>query len=243
MASVAVAATVGRDPVPDPPKKLTQKERRNQICLFLSKRVTKDDKLENGALDDAAEIFNCKKRCVRGVWTKYKNAIVYPDKYKLDVSRKKGTGNKPKFTAAQVQAAVSGVPCRYRHSIRSLAAKVGIPKSTLHRHLKQGDSARSTVREEAAVEEEIQGQNAQTSDVQLSKLREDLKEYYEKEKTRAVEEAKREAQQEHNRHMEKLRGELQQQFHNERDKALYQLRVEMHRHQLELNRLKAELEK
>ena len=66
-----------------------------------------------------------------------------------------------------------------------------------------------------------------------------MKEYYENDKTRAVEEAKIEA-------MEKyFWGGLQQhqpQFDHEKDRVLHQLRMEIHRHQLELTRLRAELE-
>lgn len=65
-----------------------------------------------------------------------------------------------------------------------------------------------------------------------------LKEHYENEDTRAVEEAQEEAlrviqeatrnaRQEHNRQMVKLNVELQQQFHHEKGKALDKLRGEL----------------
>mmetsp|Transcript_8925 Transcript_8925/g.15776 ORF Transcript_8925/g.15776 Transcript_8925/m.15776 type:complete len:866 (-) Transcript_8925:73-2670(-) len=118
-----------------------------------------------------------------------------------------------------------------------------------------------------AVKEAVENERHERKAMQ-TKLRKDLKVYYEKEKSRVVkeaseeaqlmveeatkkaqqehsqhvEEATKKAQQEHSQHMEKLRGELQQQFHHEKEKALYWLRMEMKQQQLELTRLKAELE-
>jgi len=230
------------DAASDPPTKAHPKdEKRVQICLFLSKRVTKRGRLETGALDDAMEEFDIKFGGVRSIWRMYKNAIIEPDKYELDVSRKKGSGRKSKFTAAYVQAAVNAVPCKYRLSLRTLAAKTGITKTTLHRHFRNGDLAQSTANKPPP-EEERQKQDVQKNTMQL-KLQKDLKEYYERENTRAVEKAKKEARAQHSLQLEKIRGELQQQFQRDKGRVWYQLRVEIHRHQLEVTRLKEALER
>jgi hypothetical protein len=93
-------------------------------------------KLEHGALRDAVSEFGGSIHVVRAAWDKNRNAILEPDKYALDVRSKNGGGRPSKMTGAQVRAAVGKVPCRYRHSLRKLAEKTGIPKSTLARHLK-----------------------------------------------------------------------------------------------------------
>ena len=65
-------------------EKLTPEELRYQICMFLGKR-SNNGKLAKSALADAAESFGRKKGIVRQLWRTHKNAIVNPDKFKLDV--------------------------------------------------------------------------------------------------------------------------------------------------------------
>lgn len=264
-ASPLVVGPGGRQP----PRKNPQEERRAQLCLYLARRVRRDGsgKLERGALRDAASEFEMSLTGVQGLWVTHKNAILEPDKYALDVSRRKGSGNKGKMTAMQVRAAVRGVPCRYRHSLRALAEKTGIPKSTLCRYLKMDDGILSTkgggggefaAHNDGGGAEAARGSSSSDDNApgtrsgeipqdelkeafMKRRIQEELREHYKREVGKAVECAKREAEREHNKHLEELRRGLQQKFDSEKDEVLHQLRVEMHRHQLELNRLKDKL--
>ena len=113
------------DPAQESPSgdRTPQEERRARICLYLARRVRRDGsgKLERGALRDAASEFGGSLHVVRAVWDRNMNAILEPDRYALDVARRKGCGRPSKMTCAQVRAAVGRVPCRYRHSLRTLA--------------------------------------------------------------------------------------------------------------------------
>jgi len=105
---------------------LTSEELRYQICMFLSQRL-KNGKLGKDSLDQAAEMFGRKKGGVRHLWRTHKKAIVNPEKFKLNVKRKEGTGGKCKIKVSDVERMVKAVQFRYRQTYRSLAAQVGIP--------------------------------------------------------------------------------------------------------------------
>lgn len=82
------------------------------------------------------------------------------------------------------------------------------------------------------------------NEMRLNKLRTELKQQYEKEIAAAVKEARREGREEHKIKMQVLRDELlrQRRFQREKDDAIGRLREEMRRHQLELEKLKGELD-
>ena len=246
-------------------------------------------KLEHGALRDAVSEFGGSIHVVRAAWDKNRNAILEPDKYALDVRSKNGGGRPSKMTGAQVRAAVGKVPCRYRHSLRKLAEKTGIPKSTLARHLKidndilqrgglpggggGGSSTSSNNGAGAAAGAAIYAtgtdnapggapsgpaahhlQDELKETCMKRRIQEELRGHYQVEVSKAVERAKKEAEREHKKHLEELerfheqdleeaRAGLRREFDSEKDEVLYRLRVEMHRHQLELNMLKGVMEK
>jgi len=108
------------------------------------------DRLETGAFNKVAERMvkqgwvKVNPRTVQNLWQKYKQSILYPEVYVHDVSRKKGSGEKRSITTEELQAMVKEVPFSDRQDLRSLAIKVGIPKSTLHRALKYGALQRTT---------------------------------------------------------------------------------------------------
>ena len=124
---------------------LTQEEWWFHMCIFLSRRIKSYGvlKLNKGALAETAEAFKIKYGGVRGIWNRYKKAIVKPEKYILDVSQKKGTGLVRKYTVAQLNRRVMAVQFCYCKTIRSLSCQTGIPRSTLHRHLSAGTLQKS----------------------------------------------------------------------------------------------------
>ena len=92
------------------------------MCIFLSRRIKSYGvlKLNKGALAETAEAFKIKYGGVRGIWNRYKKAIVKPEKYILDVSQKKGAGLAPMWTVAKLKRMVKAVPFRYRKTIQSI---------------------------------------------------------------------------------------------------------------------------
>ena len=121
---------------------LTSEELRYQICIFLSQRL-KNGKLGKNSLDQAAEMFGRKKGGVQHLWRTHKKAIVNPEKFKLNIKRKEGTGGKRKIKVSDVVRRVKAVPFWYRQTYRSLAAQVGIPTTTIFQLLKSGILKRS----------------------------------------------------------------------------------------------------
>ena len=105
--------------------------------MFLANTV-KNGKLGINALAKAAQTFGLKKGGVRHRWRVHKSAIVSPGKFKLDLKHKKGAGRPRKMKLSELQQKVKAVPFRYRQTLRSLSAQVGIPTTTLHRLLKEG---------------------------------------------------------------------------------------------------------
>ena len=127
--------------------KLTQAERRFAICVFLAGRIrsssSEERKLQRGAIKGAADAFDVSISCVERIWRRHKSGIILPEKNKLDVRRKKGSGRKFKLDVNDVKARVRAVPFSLRKSPRSLSPQVGIPHMTLYRYLKLGVLAKS----------------------------------------------------------------------------------------------------
>ena len=75
---------------------------------------------------------------VERIWRRFKSGIVAPEKNKLDLRCKKGSGRKFKLNPNDVKAMVKAVPFSFRKSLRSLSPQVGIPVTSLYRYLKLG---------------------------------------------------------------------------------------------------------
>eukprot|EP00581_Thalassiosira_minuscula_P012292 CAMPEP_0183718978 /NCGR_PEP_ID=MMETSP0737-20130205/12084_1 /TAXON_ID=385413 /ORGANISM="Thalassiosira miniscula, Strain CCMP1093" /LENGTH=376 /DNA_ID=CAMNT_0025948639 /DNA_START=6 /DNA_END=1136 /DNA_ORIENTATION=- len=263
----AAATTAPTEENARPKKRKIQEEKRAQICLFLAQRVDHSrGKLQRGAMEEAAVRYGVStKGTVAGLWYKHKNFILYPDKYTLDVRRKKGSGRSTKWTHAEIMEAVKKVPCRYRNSLRALSDKVGIPRTTLHRFLKaqdeifltsssrgaagSGDSAAKRYANDPGVDKlRDENEEDRLADARAFELREQLRERYEREKAVAVTAAKAEAKRRHDAYVQRIMSQQrilrrEGQFEEEKERVIYQLRVEMHRHQMELNRLKGDLDR
>ena len=101
------------------------------------------DRLVVGAIDLVAKRmvdsgWDVKARYVRSMWQTYKQSILSPELHHHDISRKKGSGRKQTITADELQEKVKQVRFSDRQTFRSLAQKINIPVSTLHRALKVG---------------------------------------------------------------------------------------------------------
>eukprot|EP00580_Thalassiosira_gravida_P013398 CAMPEP_0201681714 /NCGR_PEP_ID=MMETSP0494-20130426/51254_1 /ASSEMBLY_ACC=CAM_ASM_000839 /TAXON_ID=420259 /ORGANISM="Thalassiosira gravida, Strain GMp14c1" /LENGTH=450 /DNA_ID=CAMNT_0048165467 /DNA_START=14 /DNA_END=1366 /DNA_ORIENTATION=+ len=119
------------------PSALTQEERRAAICDYLSSRTNETGRINKGVAEVAAERFGTSKSGVSNIWRRHKLAIMHPENFKLDFGRKKGSGRKRKYPVDEILERIKRVKVPYRQSLRSLADKTGVPKSTLCRALKQ----------------------------------------------------------------------------------------------------------
>jgi len=140
----AAAAVSNAAPNPDAnppaeifdPSTLSQEQRQAAICEFLSSRTNDVGRINKGAADEVAKKYGISKSGASAIWRKHKLAIMHPEKFKLDFSRKKGSGGKRKHSVEEILERVKRVKFPYRQSLRSLAAKTGIPKTTLRNALK-----------------------------------------------------------------------------------------------------------
>ena len=96
------------------------------------------DKLVRGAFVIVAKRMEdvgwekVKPRFVKHMWSKYNLSILYPEKYKHDVSRKEGSGGQRKVSIAELHRRVKEVHFSDRQTLHSLASKIDVPAATLH---------------------------------------------------------------------------------------------------------------
>ena len=97
--------------------KITQEERRFHVCMFLSRRISSYGVLKKGALAETAEAFQIKYGGVRGIWNRYKKAIIEPEKYESDVPHCNGTpATKPQHKGVAGRKDWDMVLCTERRS-------------------------------------------------------------------------------------------------------------------------------
>ena len=124
-------------------EKRTQLQQRILISTLLSQCIdpTTGDRLVIGAFEKVAKKMlkagwsKVTWKSVQKVWLNHKMSILYPEKYNLDVTRKKGSGGANKINVEALQQQVKGVKFSDRQTIRSLALAIKVPRSTLHRAL------------------------------------------------------------------------------------------------------------
>ena len=123
-----------------PPAALKGTPLRYQVCLYLSQKAcTRTKRLPAGTFGEAVKEFPMlKENSIRGMWQRYKKAILNPQAHQLNVGRKKGQGRKMKVSVEEVHQLVRAVRFSLRRNIRTLAKQIGIPRATLHRLLKMG---------------------------------------------------------------------------------------------------------
>ena len=125
--------------------KRTQKETRELVTCILRQYIAPCGKrLVKRGVDKAADRLGMKPAAVARLWQKYKRSILNPEKFGIDVGRKKGSGRHRKIALSELYAKVKAVPFSERQTVRSLAPRVGLSKSSLHDALKRGLLKRTT---------------------------------------------------------------------------------------------------
>jgi hypothetical protein len=110
-------------------------DQREAVLHLLLQRVKDDGKLKKGALTELASLHNVTPQTIGRVWARYKDSLNSTGVGNVH-SKRYNCGRK-KSPITELHRIVS-VPLNRRSTIRSLACATGIPKSTLHRRLKQG---------------------------------------------------------------------------------------------------------
>lgn len=101
-------------------------------------------RLKRHAINEVAQRLSVKPAAVSRLWLRYKNSILYPEKYGIDISRKKGSGRPCKIELRKLYEMVKAVPFSERRTIRSLAPRVGLSTTALHIAMHKGLLKRTT---------------------------------------------------------------------------------------------------
>lgn len=125
--------------IPRRPKKEFSNEERNAILQFLLQKTAKG-KLLRGAIQFAAREFNFNRMTISRIWKRAQGCYAAGKRCaNVDSLKKKNCGRKKK-DYSQNLIKMRDVPLNKRSTIRSLAYQINIPKSTLFRIFKSGES-------------------------------------------------------------------------------------------------------
>ena len=111
-------------------------EVRNAVVYFLLQRRKDDGKLKKGCMTDAATHFEVSTKTVKRIWDRY---VETTDCRGIggDVSSRKGNSGRKKRPIDELNA-IANVPLSKRGTLRRLSCSINVPKTTLHRRLKEG---------------------------------------------------------------------------------------------------------
>ena len=104
-------------------------------CIIVAERIN-DNKLDDWDVVTPDSVYY--------LWKGYRKSILAPEVHKHDISHKKGAGRKHSISTVELYRMVKEVPLSERQTVRSLAFKIGVKKSTLHDSLKKGLLSRTT---------------------------------------------------------------------------------------------------
>jgi hypothetical protein len=117
---------------------LTPNERQAVLhhCL---KNLDSKERPKHGTFASAANRFNCNRKTVGEIWRRYRKTVSHDlpagnIESKIDVA----SGRKKRHTKEELDALILAVPHKQRSTMRDLSEATAIPRSTLHRYLKEG---------------------------------------------------------------------------------------------------------
>lgn len=116
-----------------PNKNLTNIQRQEIYDALVKKTI--NGRLRKKATTEVAEMFNIKRGRVQDIWRRAKQCRAQG--IPVNVSSRKKTNSGRKKNEIDLSD-VANVPLQLRGTLRSFASAAGIPKSTLHRMLKEG---------------------------------------------------------------------------------------------------------
>jgi hypothetical protein len=118
------------------PGNLTNDQRKSIVWFLVDKRKNENlNGLQRGALQEAAEQFNCSVETVKRIWYRAKDSLDDGDLFPNVDSRIKGNSGRKVIDRSAELEVMSTVPMRRRQTIRSLAAAIHMPTTSTFRLL------------------------------------------------------------------------------------------------------------
>lgn len=117
-------------------KELTTAERQGIVYFLLCRR--EGGKLKKNAVNDAAAQFGVSRQTVSRLWKRARESLEQGN-YEVDVSsRKPGRSGRKRKDWSKTMEKVKDVPQGQRDSLRNLSKAISVPRSTLHRMMRDG---------------------------------------------------------------------------------------------------------
>ena len=120
-----------------PKRKQLTVQQRQAILQALIER-SEDGILKRGSINAVAGQFNVSRLTVSNLWKRGKESIASGNQYMDISSRKSRCGRKRKDYTEELRGIVN-VPLNQRSTVRSTAAALSIPTTTLFRNIKSGE--------------------------------------------------------------------------------------------------------
>jgi len=121
----------------------TEDERKRIISDLLERGSQENGefRLARGALQAVAKKFDCSHTTIGRIWKRAQQSREDPNiqAYRATPQKKGRCGPQPLYDREEVAEAIAALPIRKRRTIRSIAAALGISKSTIHR-IKEEDN-------------------------------------------------------------------------------------------------------
>ena len=115
---------------------LTNNERGSIIQFLLERSVNKV--LCYGAINEASEKFSVHRSTIHRVWRRGLSSLEQGNTLMDASTLRKNCGRKKKNIQPQLNG-IAQIPLNRRSSLRSTASALGVPTTTLHRRLKNGE--------------------------------------------------------------------------------------------------------
>ena len=106
-----------------------------QVAAVLHSLQGARKRAAKGSIEDAARILGVSKRSVKRYLKEFRDGLHDPAGMNLS-RRHRGNSGRPKSNSAELVAKIQSVPQFKRTCVRRIAMAVGVPKSTIHRHLR-----------------------------------------------------------------------------------------------------------
>ncbi|ETV63729.1 hypothetical protein H257_19336, partial [Aphanomyces astaci] len=117
-------------------KKLSD-EQRHCIYETLLERSEGGD-LPHGCITRTARLFNCSSQTISNVWARGRSSLREGSATAAVSAKYKGnTNRKVQHTDEEIESLIRAVPLYERQTLRTLAAKSGLSKSTIIRHMQR----------------------------------------------------------------------------------------------------------
>lgn len=110
---------------------MSREEKQLGILRMLARSVPPNGKLTKHAVQEAKQTFGYSSTQIRRLWKNHKEAIIRGNP--IDLSRKSGSGRKPKVDYDQVIQGIKAMPAA--KSLRHVADELDMRQSTVHRIL------------------------------------------------------------------------------------------------------------